>query len=90
MFSSVVLDVDSTLCGIEGIDFLAARRSAEVGAQIARVTERAMQGELPLEEVYGAELAELVELGLVERDAIGVRLTERGRMLGNQVFQRFV
>ncbi len=55
-FSSVVLDVDSTLCGIEGIDFLAARRSAEVGAQIARVTERAMEGELALEEIYGGRL----------------------------------
>jgi oxygen-independent coproporphyrinogen-3 oxidase len=43
-----------------------------------------------LDAVYGAELAELAELGLLERDAVGVRLTERGRMLGNQVFERFV
>jgi oxygen-independent coproporphyrinogen-3 oxidase len=41
-------------------------------------------------EVYGATLDELAELGLLERDEIGVRLTERGRMLGNQVFERFV
>ena len=40
--------------------------------------------------VYGGVLAELEELGLLERDLIGVRLTERGRMLGNQVFERFV
>jgi oxygen-independent coproporphyrinogen-3 oxidase len=40
--------------------------------------------------IYGAELAELAELGLLERDERGVRLTERGRMLGNRVFERFV
>jgi oxygen-independent coproporphyrinogen III oxidase len=43
-----------------------------------------------LEHVYGDVLAELLGLGLLERDERGVRLTERGRMLGNQVFQRFV
>lgn len=45
---------------------------------------------LEMDSVFGAELAELAELGLVERDAGGVRLTERGRMLGNRVFERFV
>jgi oxygen-independent coproporphyrinogen III oxidase len=43
-----------------------------------------------LDAVYGEVLAELVRLGLLERDQHGVRLTERGRMLGNQVFERFV
>jgi len=43
-----------------------------------------------LDDVYGDVCAELVALGLLERDALGVRLTSRGRMLGNQVFQRFV
>lgn len=56
-FASLVLDVDSTLCGVEGIDWLAARRGPEVGARIALVTERAMNGELPLEAVYGERLA---------------------------------
>jgi phosphoserine phosphatase len=55
-YASVVLDVDSTLCGIEGIDFLAARRGATVGAEIAAVTDRAMRGEIPLESVYGERL----------------------------------
>ena len=36
-FASVVLDVDSTLCGVEGIDWLAARRGAEAGALIAKL-----------------------------------------------------
>jgi oxygen-independent coproporphyrinogen III oxidase len=43
-----------------------------------------------LEDVYGDVLADLVSLGLLARDECGVRLTERGRMLGNQVFERFV
>jgi oxygen-independent coproporphyrinogen III oxidase len=43
-----------------------------------------------LDVVYGAALAELAELGLLARDEAGVRLTDRGRMLGNQVFERFV
>ena len=43
-----------------------------------------------LEHVYGDVLTDLVGLGLLERDERGVRLTARGRMLGNQVFGRFV
>jgi oxygen-independent coproporphyrinogen-3 oxidase len=43
-----------------------------------------------LDVVYGQVLAELAGLGLLDRDERGVRLTERGRMLGNQVFERFV
>ncbi|MEN9933482.1 MAG: hypothetical protein RLZZ387_61 [Chloroflexota bacterium] len=43
-----------------------------------------------MEAVFGAELAELERLGLLERGEVGVRLTARGRMLGNQVFERFV
>lgn len=43
-----------------------------------------------LEHVYGDVLTDLVGLGLLARDERGVRLTERGRMLGNQVFLRFV
>jgi phosphoserine phosphatase len=56
-FAAVVLDVDSTLCGVEGIDWLAARRSPEVAAEIARLTERAMDGAVPLGAVYGERLA---------------------------------
>lgn len=62
-YRSVILDVDSTLCAIEGIDWLGARRGADVAERIARVTERAMNGELALEAVYGQRLA------LVDPDA---------------------
>ncbi len=43
-----------------------------------------------LEEVFGAELAESRGLGLLEWDGHTARLTPRGRLLGNQVFARFV
>ena len=55
-YASVVLDVDSTLCGIEGIDWLAARRGPAAGARIAELTDRAMNGDLALDAVYGERL----------------------------------
>ncbi|MEP6731151.1 MAG: HAD-IB family phosphatase [bacterium] len=56
-FASIILDVDSTLCGIEGIDWLSELRGADVGAQVAALTDRAMQGEIALDVVYGERLA---------------------------------
>lgn len=56
-FSSVVIDVDSTLCSIEGIDWLATKRGPVVSDAITKLTERAMNGEAPLESLYGARLA---------------------------------
>ena len=55
-FASVVIDVDSTLCGIEGIDFLAERRGGDVGPRVAALTDRAMRGEVNLESVYSERL----------------------------------
>ena len=56
-FASVVLDVDSTVSAIEGIDWLADRRGPAAGAHVAELTDRAMRGELPLDAVYGERLA---------------------------------
>ena len=56
-FASVVLDVDSTVSGIEGIDWLARRRGGEIAAESVRLTAEAMRGAIPLEEVYGRRLA---------------------------------
>lgn len=53
---SVVFDADSTLVGIEGIDWLAARRPSAVAERIAALTEAAMAGERTLEEVYGPRM----------------------------------
>ena len=43
-----------------------------------------------VEGVFGKELRELDYLGLLEWDSHAARLTARGRLLGNQVFVRFV
>jgi len=58
-FRSLVLDVDSTLSGIEGIDWLAARRGDLVQRRVSDLTQRAMQGGVPLEQVYKTRLAEI-------------------------------
>lgn len=55
-YRSVVLDVDSTLCGIEGIDWLAQRTGGEVAREIEELTDRAMRGEIALEDIYARRL----------------------------------
>lgn len=55
-FSSVVLDVDSTVTGIEGIDWLAARRGEQIAERVSLLTQRVMSGDVPLEQVYGERL----------------------------------
>ncbi len=52
-FASVVFDCDSTLVAVEGIDEL----SGPFRAQITALTDAAMDGSVPLEEVYGRRLA---------------------------------
>lgn len=56
-FRSLVLDVDSTLCGVEGVDWLAERRGPDVAQRTRELTERAMNGEIALDSVYGERLA---------------------------------
>lgn len=55
-FRTVILDVDSTLSRIEGIEWLAGKRGPEVLRRISEVTERAMRGELEFDGVYAARL----------------------------------
>ena len=79
-FQTVIFDCDSTLSAIEGIDELAGPHRAEV----ARLTEQAMAGEISLEAVYGSRLdllqptrAQLATLGrqYIERMVPGARET---------------
>jgi phosphoserine phosphatase len=81
-FNSVVLDVDSTLSGVEGIDWLASLRGAEVEAWSGSLTARAMEGVIPIEAVYRERmgvvkptLSEIQELSAVyiDRMAAGAR-----------------
>ena len=53
----MVIDVDSTLCAIEGVDWLARRRSASLASEVAGFSERAMNGEVELDAVYGLRLS---------------------------------
>jgi phosphoserine phosphatase len=55
-FASVVLDVDSTVSGAEGIEWLAGKRSAHVANEVARLSQQATNGEIPLESVYARRL----------------------------------
>src|SRR5689334_23858744 len=94
-YISVVLDVDSTITGIEGIDWLAARRGEVVARAVASLTEDAMRGLLPLEQVYAHRIAHVrprrEELDLLARayvDALApdaVEVVKRMRMAGVQV-----
>lgn len=66
----VFFDVDSTLVTIEGIDVL-----ANGNLEVVRLTEAAMNGEIPIDEVYGRRL-ELIRPTRADIDALGVRYTE--------------
>jgi len=39
---------------------------------------------------YNESISELTEAGLLEKDAATIRLTAKGRMLSNEVFERFI
>ncbi|HEV7387502.1 MAG TPA: HAD-IB family phosphatase [Gemmatimonadaceae bacterium] len=82
-FNSVVLDVDSTLSGIEGIDWLAKLRGKEVAEWSTALTDKAMRGEIPIEAVYGERMrtvrpvkAEIEQLGREYVDRIAPRARE--------------
>ena len=59
---------------LDGMDLGVA--SAQVGAD--------------LEAIYGTEIAELTDLGLLERTNGVLRLTSGAYLIANQVFTRFV
>jgi phosphoserine phosphatase len=67
----VFFDVDSTLSAIEGIDELAAGN-----AEIAALTEAAMNGDVPIDEVYGRRL-EIIRPRRERIEALGRLYVER-------------
>jgi phosphoserine phosphatase len=75
-FRSLILDVDSTLTGIEGIDWLAAQRGADVAGEIAALTSKAMDGAVPIDTLYGRRL-DLVRPARSEIEALGRQYRER-------------
>jgi phosphoserine phosphatase len=68
----VVLDMDSTLIRIEVIDELA--RAAGVGEAVAKITERAMQGEMDYDESLRQRVALLAGLDVKVLDEIANNL----------------
>ncbi len=70
-FVSIVLDVDSTLSGIEGVDWLAAHRSDQIQLRVEELTVKAMAGTLPIEEVY-AERIDAIAPSLAEMQTLGL------------------
>ncbi len=76
-FASVVFDVDSTLTGIEGVNWLADRRGPATAEFVHRLTDQVMAGALPIEQAYAARLEriaptrdEVRALGEAYRDAV--------------------
>jgi phosphoserine phosphatase len=65
-FASIVFDCDSTLARVEGIDELAGPYAEE----IRELTERAMDGSLALEEVYGRRL-DIIQPTRAQVEALG-------------------
>ena len=68
----VVLDMDSTLIRIEVIDELA--RAAGVGAEVARITERAMQGEMDYDQSLRERVGLLAGLNVAVLDQLAQNL----------------
>src|ERR1044071_1172673 len=66
----VFFDVDSTLVTIEGIDVL-----ANGNPEIVRLTDAAMNGEVPLDEVYARRL-EIIRPSRSAVEALGRRYVE--------------
>ncbi len=62
-------------------------RLVQEGVEDARFRSRFGVG---LDEAFGAEIAGLVQRGLLERLPERVRLTSGGKLLGNQVFAEFL
>jgi len=80
-FRTVLFDCDSTLSAIEGIDELAVHCRDDV----EQLTDAAMRGRIPLEEVYGRRLrlvqptraaveARLLKLGKIDVSGLTVQL----------------
>jgi phosphoserine phosphatase len=98
----VIFDCDSTLCTIEGIDELARLSAQDSGSEealalnIASLTKRAMEGDIPLEAVYGQRLVTLnptqtqvQQIAKIYREKVipdARPLIEALQALGTQVF----
>lgn len=75
-------------------------RAAEIGETMMmglRLTQEGVSAEVfrqrfsqPLEELFGNQIQRLIHLGLLEWSDARLRLTRRGRLVGNRVFVEFI
>ncbi len=72
----IFFDCDSTLSEIEGVDELARLRPPEVFENVVALTDRAMNGEIAIDEVFGARL-EVIQPSLKECEDVGHMYIER-------------
>lgn len=70
------LDCDSTLCAIEGVDELAALRGPEVEQKVIELTNQAMDGTVPIDEVFGRRL-DLIQPTQSMCEEVGTMYIER-------------
>jgi len=70
------LDCDSTLSAIEGIDELARLRGADCFAEIEAMTHAAMEGTIPISEIFGRRL-EIIRPTREEVARVGQMYIER-------------
>lgn len=70
------LDCDNTLSAIEGVDELARRRGDACFAAVEAMTAAAMDGRVPIDEVFGRRL-ELIQPSVADVAAIGQVCLER-------------
>ena len=71
----ILLDCDSTLSEIEGVDEMARMRGPEMFREIEEMTRMAMEGTIPLDEVFGRRL-EMIRPTREETERIGRRYVE--------------
>lgn len=72
----IVFDCDSTLSAIEGIDELGALRGDAIKAQVAALTDQAMEGTIAIDEVFGRRM-ELIQPTRGESVSIGQAYIEQ-------------
>ncbi len=66
----IVFDCDSTLSAIEGIDELARLRGPETFAEVEALTHAAMNGEVPINEIFARRL-DIIQPTRATCDAVG-------------------
>lgn len=71
----LLVDCDSTLSAIEGIDELARVRGPEVFRRVEAMTNDAMEGRIPVEAVFARRL-EIIEPRRTDVEAVGRRYIE--------------